>query len=193
MCAETCNEGVGDCSTPDPNGSDCGTGNICIAATCSDVRLVFVTSTLYDGDDLGSAAAADTECGARATAASLPGTFMAWVSDASTSPSARFTPAAVNYVLLDATKVADDYADLSSGNVDSAIDVDEFGVAVVSSLVWTGTQSDGTAATDHCSSWMSALMGDSATAGSTGFQNGSWSDAGTETCDNSYRLYCVEQ
>ncbi len=192
-CTEMCNEVAGMCTTPDPNGSDCGGGDICVSSVCADVRLVFVTSTAYDGDDLGSAALADAACAARASAASLPGSYLAWASDGSTSPSVRFAQASVAYVLLDGRRVAINYATLASGTHDNTIDVDELGAAVAGTAVWTGTNDDGTAAADHCVSWTAAGMGDNGAAGTTGSSGAGWSNGGNTTCDNSLRLYCVEQ
>jgi hypothetical protein len=168
-------------------------GNVCIASACADVRIVFATSTLYQGADLVSALDADAECASRASAAGLSGTFMAWVSDSTTSPDARFTQAAVSYVLLDGTQVANDYADLTNNNIDNPIDVDEFQTAVAASSVWTGTGTDGTAGADHCVDWTSSGSGESAVAGSTGATNGGWTDGGTLTCENTFRIYCFEQ
>src|SRR5207248_2675590 len=93
-----CDTGFGDCDK-DPatgcevdlttNAQNCGTcGHACKAnETCTGSacvvmvnKRVFVTSVMYDGN-LGGLAGADAKCQARATAASLSGTYKAWLSD----------------------------------------------------------------------------------------------------------------
>ena len=90
--------------------TECGTGELldgdgnCIAITdLSDIQaqlddltarvtgsgLVFVTSTTHNGN-LGGVAGADAICNARAAAAGLPGSYLAWISMADDDPEFRF-------------------------------------------------------------------------------------------------------
>jgi len=76
-----------------------------------DECTVFVTSSQFQAD-FGSLAVADNMCNILAMNAGLVGTYKAWLSDDSASPSTRLTQATVPYVLVDKTQIADDYADL---------------------------------------------------------------------------------
>ncbi|MCP4247869.1 MAG: hypothetical protein GY778_12545, partial [bacterium] len=111
-------------------------------------KTVFATSTTYTGA-LGSFAGAYAKCQERANAAGLSGTYKAWLSgrpDGFGGQNAAdfLTHSAVPYKLVDGTKVADDWADLTDGSLDHAIDKDEFGNAVTGS-VWTNTETNGQA------------------------------------------------
>ncbi|MGZ3454239.1 MAG: hypothetical protein ACXVEF_31830, partial [Polyangiales bacterium] len=77
-------------------------------------KVVFVTSTLYTGD-LGGVAGADSKCQSAAAAASLAGTFKAWVSSATSSPSTTFVRTTGDYALPDGTVVAHGWSGLTSG------------------------------------------------------------------------------
>ncbi len=193
LCAESCDEAANACTLPDPNGSECGGGNVCIGGACADVRLVFVTSAVYDGDDLGSVAAAHAECGARAAAAGLVGTYRAWLADTATPAGAGFSAASVPYVLLDGTTIADDFADLTDGTLAHAIDVDEGGAAVGTASVWTGALASGAPAASQCLDWTSQASGESGHTGSTGEGGPGWTDGAALACDETARLYCFEQ
>ena len=83
------------------------------AITCGDgSKCVFVSSTLHTGD-LGGLTGADAICNNLAEAAGFPGTYMAWLSDSSASPSTLFTQATVPYRRVDGTQVADDWTELT--------------------------------------------------------------------------------
>ena len=75
-------------------------------------NTVFLSSAVYDGA-MGGLDGADAKCQALAAAAGLPGTFRAWLSDSTGSPSTRFTQSTLRYVRVDGVKVADDWADLT--------------------------------------------------------------------------------
>ena len=62
-------------------------------------KRVFVTSTTYKGN-LGGLAGADAKCQTRANAASLGGTWKAWLSDSTTSAASRLTQSVSGYILL---------------------------------------------------------------------------------------------
>lgn len=74
-------------------------------------KLVFVTSAWYTAD-LGGLAGADAKCQTAAVAASLPGTYKAWLGDSTTDAVSRLTHAAVPYELVDGIIVANDWAEL---------------------------------------------------------------------------------
>jgi len=54
-------------------------------------KFAFVTTWEGDGN-IGGLAAADAICQTEAEDAELPGTYKAWLSDSSSSPSTRFCP-----------------------------------------------------------------------------------------------------
>src|SRR5690606_24810944 len=156
-------------------GEQCDDGNVTAGDGCSDVcaidsKYVFVSSQMYDGN-LGGLAGADAKCQALADAANLPGTYMAWVStnEANGSPATRFTQSPTPYVKVDGVKVADNWADLIDGVLDSAIDKTELGGAPPigdtscngggSATVWSATNTNGTfidVGIDYnCTNWTS--------------------------------------
>jgi len=174
---------------------------------CAGANYVFVTSTTYDGD-LGGVAGADAKCQARAVAAGLPGTYKAWISDSTSSPSTTFTQSPSAYVLVDLTQVAASWAALTGqGTVctnclDAPIDRDEFGVAVGAGTVWTGTRPDGTetgagGALDYCGDWTSNDNSREAYPGDLSEVDRDWtfnvSGGDERICDRDRRLYCFQQ
>jgi len=193
-------------------------------------KIVFVSSQVYDGNFgagqriLGHPEA-DSRCQALAEGAGLSGTFKAWISgrvDTGSGPLPhgavdRFTQATVPYELVSGTKVADDWADLTDGTLDHAIDLDENGSAVGNETrVWTNTRTDGRAwdnstqcaqgpNVDVSGIWTWSCGAPSWTAGDCQFQSGKYGQAnstssswtGTSSsninCGNQFHLYCFEQ
>jgi hypothetical protein len=159
---------------------------------------VFVSSKTYDGN-LGGALGADGICKTLAMQAGLGGTWMAWVSDATTSPSQRFTKSTVPYRRLDGAVVASSWATLTSG-LSNAIDVDETNASLATadnnaSKTWTATTTAGTLGSSSCGGFASNA---STTTGEVGHCTGTgtvnWTAAyTTETCSVPNHIYCFEQ
>ncbi len=107
-------------------------------------KVVFATSVGFTGD-FGGVTGADAKCQELADAAHLTGTFKAWLSgaDLNSSPSVRFTHSSVPYVLLDQSVIADDWADLTDGTLQHAINLTEK-YQEVSFFAFTFTLADGT-------------------------------------------------
>ena len=189
------------CTAPEQAGVD-----------CKNFRLVFVTDSIYDGDlvsaansNLGTAftdaqglQAADALCQAEATAANLPGSYKAWLSNSNGSPVSRFVRSKVQYVLADqVTVVADDFANLTSGAIQNHINLNAFGNAVSTSppSVWSGTSANGNAFGDNCSDWSSNTVG--GVFGAQGqyiFLLSAWSRNGAgASCGLQSRFYCFQQ
>ena len=130
------------------------------ALEASQSKTVFASSERYDGN-LGGLAGADAKCQALADAAEvynprLIGTFKAWLSDSTAGPATRFTHSPFPYVLVNGTQVADNWADLTDGSLDSPINVTEQGDTVPTGYparVWTGTGTNGTASSSNCGNW----------------------------------------
>jgi len=196
--------------------------------TTSEGTTVFVSSETYDGNFGGGQItlghlAADARCQELADAAALTGTYKAWISgrvDAGTGPLNqgvvdRFTQSALPYRLVDGAQVADDWADLTDGTLDRAINLTEAGNPVDDSArAWTNTTAGGSAwdnsttcapgpSAGQIASW--SCGSPSWTPGDCQFQSGkygltssttsSWTGTGASniSCSNSYHLYCVQQ
>jgi hypothetical protein len=157
---------------------------------------VFVTSTTHNGN-LGGLTGADDICQVRASAAGLPGTYKAWLSDNTSTPSTRFVQSTGPYRRIDGVIVADNYADLTDGSLDAAINVTEIGATISADVeTWTSTKFDGTrAASGNCDQWTSPLSGIfTATFGSATTSNTTWTEKDlTSTCNEPRRLYCFQQ
>lgn len=154
-------------------------------------KLVFVSSTEYTPafDTLG---AADAICQKLAGDAGLAGSYRAWLSDASGSPSTRFEHSTGPYELVSGTNVAESWAALTSKPLAVSIDRTELDEeATFSFEVWTGTRPDGTASAEHCEGWTAsgkASIGDARELGS------GWTELGfSGSCSGFRRLYCFEQ
>ncbi len=160
-------------------------------AEAQDLR-VFVTSTQQNGN-LGGLAGGDAVCEARATANTLGGTWRAWLSTSTVDAKDRLTePAGVFTRAVSGTKVADDIADLTDGNIDNAILDDEFGVDGGNSIAWTGTGSDGLMTGSDCGDWTSSDSGDTGNRGTRSLSTTGWTVSGSRFCNTSQKLYCFE-
>ena len=182
------------CACPRGSCNDGATGD----GTCA--MTVFATSTTYRGDfaaGQGALAYADAECQSLAEAAGLDGTFMAWLSDSTGSPSSRFTPSTLAYTLVDGTVVTPTYSAFVIWNVDllHAIDMDESGNTLAAGAqAWTGTFAEAGAAgnaSERCSGWTSVSgKGQSGDVKATGY---SWTEGSKPDCTAIQHLYCVQQ
>jgi hypothetical protein len=177
---------------------------------CGDgICTVFITSQTFDGN-LGGLAGADAKCQALAQAAGLSGSFRAWLSNGTASPSSRFTKAPVPYVLVDGTPIASDWDDLVDGTLDHHIDVTEQNSNLLKEWgAWTATLSDGTPSVKygHCSGWTATKGGPKTLTtkgaliptlpGGTGAAAGKdtllWSEYKPVDCAYPLPLYCFEQ
>src|SRR5262249_20523455 len=149
-------------------------------------KCVFTTSTKTNGN-LGGLTGGDAFCQARAQAAGLAGTYMAWLSDSTGSPSTRFTRATVPYLRLDGGKIADSWAGLvANQSVLVSMNKTELNTTVSSAPIacnlpasWTSTRPDGTLfiATQTCSDWGSGSQNAVGSFGETDATNGFWTTA----------------
>lgn len=165
-----------------PNGGDGGTGG---------GSRIFVTEMERSGD-LGGISGADALCASEAAAAGLEGEFRAWLSTASSPVGDRLVQSTEPYVLVDGTRVADDWQDLTDGSNQAAINLDAGG-AVLGGDTWTGTLPNGEPyAGGDCDGFTSAAVGISQ-CGSTQFTDNRWTAAQTPSCAAVLRLFCIEQ
>jgi hypothetical protein len=158
---------------------------------------MFISSVDLNGN-LGGLPGADKTCQARANAAGLPGTYKAWLSDSTQSPSTRFTQSTRPYVRVDGEVVANDWAELTSGSIKTVL-LDEKGTPSADSLAWTNTTSDGTpggagGSNKHCSDWTSNAPGPFANNGNPGlFTDNRWTHNSATACEDTAGLICVQQ
>ena len=157
-----------------------------------------MTSTTYTGN-LGGLAGADAKCQSAADDAGLGGTFKAWMSDSTTSAAARLSHSPFRYMRTDGLVVADSWDDLIDNPTNSPlhnpIGADENGSVVPNNVVWTGTTFSGNTIPGDldCADWTD---GTNAVSGRTGRANRvdlGWTSFATTGCDNTGRLYCLEQ
>jgi hypothetical protein len=105
-------------------------------------KIVFVSSAKFTGN-LGGVAGADAKCQQLAEAAGLPGTYKAWLSDGTSSPSTTFTRWNGPYLLVDGTEVASNWEGLTEQFHLAPISITETGQDVGESFVWTNTSASG--------------------------------------------------
>ncbi len=125
------------------------------------------------------------------------GTYLAWLSDVTDSHDTRFTKYAHPYMLLDGTKIAENYTDLTDGSILNAINIDSTGKPLGALPFWTGTNADGTTAplSVTCTGWNDPVSYHKGMHGRTNRTNSSWS---TMHSDDSCRinfeaLLCFQQ
>jgi len=172
----------------------CGAGCVFDTTGCdTDAKLVFVTSTVHDGD-LGGLAGADAICQSLASAAGLEGTWVAWLSTQSPEVDAPDRIADAEYRLVDrVTVVANSWLELTNGGQHHAIDMTENEITLGGGGVFTGTTIDMIPG-DTCANWTSATAPDRGTSGSLASSDLDWTDTSASvTCDTEQRLYCFQQ
>lgn len=153
--------------------------------------VMFVTETVQNAN-LGGIDGADALCATQAANAGLQGEFKAWLSTRSSAVADRLTRANVPYVLVNRTRVADNWDDLVNGSILAPINLDANGQPHTGD-VWTGTLANGDSyPDDDCAGFTSssvgiALCGDSTSTTET------WTNRTTPACSVLLRLYCIEQ
>ena len=168
-----------------------GAPGVCEAGQCVPPRLVFVTDTVQNAN-LGGIAGADALCASQAAAVGLQGEFKAWLSTVDSPVADRFVQSTMPYVLVDGTRVADDWTDLTDGSIQAPINLDANG-GTQTGDVWTGTMPSGSPYTDtDCDAFMNGVTG-FALCGSTAQMFNGWTAVQVPSCDTQLRLYCFEQ
>ena len=182
--------------------ADCGAAEVCHqGGTCAAGYNVFVSSVAVDPSDgammageLISVAAANARCQALADAASLGGSYMAWISDGNEDALAAFVAADANgpWYLLNGELVSSTRDGLTD-DIDNPIDVDETGNDGSGQTVWTGTLTAGGVAADTCTDWTDPTSGSSGRVGSSDATAAAWTSDTTNTCETTgNRIYCFE-
>jgi hypothetical protein len=158
---------------------------------------VFVTSTTHDGN-LGGLSGADAICQNLAVSASLPGTYRAWLSDDSQSPSTRFSQSSGPYELLNGVAIASSWADLTDGTLAAPITLAENGATfnALAFRAWTNTLANGTGGgtlDENCAEWTTGANGSNGDEGQPAATSDNWTDIASGTCNNQFHLYCFQQ
>lgn len=169
-------------------------GNDDCTVDCKYVRrIVFVSSTLYNGD-LGGFLGADEKC--QLLAASI--NFKAWLSTSVHGPVDRFDTDFEGMYVLSGVEpcivLAHGWSGLTSGELYNPINIDESGEVVQDSTVWTNTNSDGTPEyISNCDEWMTGASEYVGALGFTSEKDSNWTDSGAAAeCNNQRRIYCFE-
>ena len=162
----------------------------------SNTIRAFVTSTTYDGN-IGGGPGADTKCAARATAASLAGTWRGIFLNASGNLPSAITWNWNRLETMNGSMIASSVADLFDGSISNAINRDEFNASASGLVVWTGLNSGGTGDTvaggANCALYTSNSGAFSGVRGDSGSTSASWINTGTGVvCSTAARIYCIE-
>jgi hypothetical protein len=193
--------------------------HVCRNGICDvDPRRIFVTEDVYKAN-LGGLTGADAKCQSAASGR-IVGTFKAWLSDSTGSPSTRMTHGGpYQRAGPSVFVVANNWAELTSGTLQRAIQWGPTGgtppAAVnactsatgTTSLFWSNTTNQGTLLTPStsCSNWTSESMtsvawGDYTRAVPSSAGGPSWTQFCTasgaqaaNTCGSSAPLVCVQQ
>jgi hypothetical protein len=143
---------------------------------------------------------ADAICQGLADDAELPGTYKAWLSDDTGSPSTRFVQSTGPYLLVTGGTVANNWQGLTSGTLLAPINRTETGIEIiptdVTRFAYTNTSPDGSLrnSTEDCVSWTSPASGD--ILGGKGMcvvTHADWTDMEGGSCSIPRRLYCFQQ
>ncbi|MEO6028799.1 MAG: hypothetical protein ABIR79_18190 [Candidatus Binatia bacterium] len=157
---------------------------------------VFVTSTLQNGS-FGGVAGGDAICATRATAGSLPGTYVAWLSSTTVNASTRLGSAR-GFIRPDGKPFANSVADILANKIFNPLRISELGADVTSNIspsastltVWTGTTKDGLSGGNTCSDWASTSV--SGLTGRTAGGPVAWTQRTDSGCGTARRLYCFQ-
>ena len=175
----------------------------CLPPYQSGGAVAFVTSTDGNGNlgswpEAGGAsgiAAGDAICRTLAANAGLdePQSFKAWLSDGTSNAANRI---AYNgpWIRLDGVKIADNMADLTSGDLWTSVSIDENGVYWHNHRGWTGTTSAGVDSGFNCVNWTDGSDNFDGTESYINAADDRWTDSFHRDCDSWwYHLYCFSE
>jgi len=102
-------------------------------------NLAFVTSTLHPLSSIGGVQNADAICNMRATEANLPGTYVAWLSSATSNARDRIGTTARGWRRMDGRPFADTLAEIAINKTAYPIIFEENGQRLAGATIGTGT------------------------------------------------------
>lgn len=191
-------------------GQACADSNSCVNGTCQEPesKLVFLSSWVLYGD-FGGVFAADDLCQSMASDAGHDGEFRAWLSSEEVSVIERFSPSDGPYTLIDGTRIADNWSDLTDGELLNPIFLNEFGEkpqvwgkgechgGETCTQAFTATDANGRYTSGKhadCGGWSHRERLPGFTGGTATLNDESWTvRASGFRCDYAARLYCFEQ
>lgn len=119
------------------------------------------------------------------------------MSDGTTAAESRLVHSSVPYKLLNGTVVANDWGDLTDGNIISHIYLTELQTTTTSRYTWTGTDRDGSFSYsgNRCDNWTQNTYPAQGFRGQVGrYDTGiQWTEYNSDYCIESLPLYCFEQ
>jgi hypothetical protein len=153
------------------------------------LKIVFLTNGYWNGN-LGGIDGANAKCQAEATAAGLPGSYVAWLSSSTRNPAASLAKGGPWFATDKSSLIAANWAQVQSGHLTTLITLNASGGQPFP-LAWTGTNPDGTPTTVNtnqtCNDW-------TGTGGSGYDVFAGYLDYPTlDSCVNAYGLYCFQQ
>jgi len=180
--------------TPTDTSSTATTATTATTAGGVPANIVFVTSTSHVAGDLGGLAGADAICNQLAADAGLPGTYVAWLSDATADAVDRLGSAR-GWVRTDGWPFVDTVADLLAWKTYYPVIYDEnVDTVALQTRVLTATESDGQGSDTtglYCGNWTDP--NDATTvfpAGRIGGGNRFWTEYVGAVCSDSGHLFC---
>jgi hypothetical protein len=158
-------------------------------------RRAFRSRTLWDPST--GLPSADAICASEAQAASLPGSFLAFLATSTASATSRFDLTGPPWVRTDGVSLVAKASDLASGRVMAALAVGADG-QVPSGVydAWTGADApDRPATTDNCRNWSSKDPTLDAVTGAPGFSGIDWFSNGKRRCNIALftGIYCFQR
>jgi len=179
---------------------ECDDGNLddsdgCNSA-CARDRTVFVTDVDYEAT-FGGIDGADDRCKTQAAIHGLPTPerYRAWISDSTGSPATRFTTRNARYISTVDTVIANNWDDLTDGELTGPIMHTADGQLIDNTLVWTATTPTGEGAGNelYCADWTMSSEELSTYYGGTSAVDAWWTQLpATSDCYNLGHLMCFE-
>jgi hypothetical protein len=158
-------------------------------------NFVFVTQTQTSISALGSnpLAGADKVCNDDASAAHIPGTFVAWLSTSTKNAKDRLGTAR-GWVRLDGLPVADQVSDLVAGRILYPPSLDGRGQPLpkvgLAGFIATATAADGTLSPGRGCADLTSSSKSMQLEGGRNAGTALWTEGEVPTCDVSFSLYC---
>lgn len=157
----------------------------------------------------GGPRGADQICAELAEDAGLGGYWLSWTSNRCTSPNKRFHKSTIEYRLINGDQVAADWPDLTDGELDRDIRVDENGINLTTNCtipeeeendfcwVWTNTTIEGDVHSNNgCVglTWDADSLKPPVQSGQWQRSQLGWTQRQTKNCAQDHQaIYCVEQ
>lgn len=167
-------------------------------------NLVFLAAVPGTTDgDIGSVSAANTVCQNAAVAAGVGGTYYAWISDGTNSPSSgtyAFTHSTVPYQDINGNTIATSWTTLTSGTLSHGIEYTASNATESGVKVWTnvstsgGSTTPGSSTTGNCAAWTNKTSSDKGNYGLSNSTTSTWTADTNVACNSgSTYVYCFQQ